>query len=115
MPLQCSKPNDILRDMLHRFVFVYFDSILIFSKSRDEHVYYVRTVLQCLLENSLYVKAEKCEFHYSLFSLLGYIVAEGRLQMDPNKASAVNGWSVTENGRQLQGFQGFNNFYRCFI
>lgn len=51
--------NDVLRDFLNRFVFVYLDNILIFSKS--EHVSHVRQVLQCLLENKLFVKAEKCK------------------------------------------------------
>lgn len=55
--------NDILRDYLNRFVFVYLDDILIFSRSVDEHVTHVRQVLSCLLENKLYAKAEKCEFH----------------------------------------------------
>ena len=43
--------NDVLRDMLDRFVFVYLGDILIFSKSREEHVHHVQTVLQRLLEN----------------------------------------------------------------
>jgi len=54
--------NDVLRDMFNRFVFVYLDDILIFSKSVKEHVLHVRTVLQRLMENKLYVKAEKYEF-----------------------------------------------------
>eukprot|EP00063_Salmo_salar_P095574 XP_014070409.1 PREDICTED: RNA-directed DNA polymerase homolog [Salmo salar] len=52
--------NDVLRDMLNRFVFVYLDDILVFSRSTQEHVLHVRQVLQCLLENQLFVKAEKC-------------------------------------------------------
>lgn len=55
--------NDVLRDFLNIFVFVYLDNILIFSKSLEEHLVHVRSVLQWLLENRLYVKAEKCEFH----------------------------------------------------
>ena len=50
--------NDVLRDMLNRSVFVYLDDILIFSKSIEEHRIHVRQVLQRLLENRLYVKAE---------------------------------------------------------
>lgn len=54
--------NDVLRDMLNQFVFIYLD-ILIFSKNKNEHVHHVQTILQCLLENSLFVKANKCKFH----------------------------------------------------
>ena len=57
--------NDVLRDFLNRFVFVYLDDILIFSKTQSEHIFHVRQVLQRLMENKLFVKAEKCEFHSS--------------------------------------------------
>ena len=57
--------NDVVHDILNRFVFVYIDDIFIFSRSLQEHVLNVRQVLQCLLENQLFVKAEKCEFHHS--------------------------------------------------
>lgn len=67
--------NDVLRDMLNRFVFVYLDDILIFSKSLHEHQQHVRQVPQRLLENKLFVKAEKCEFHVSNTTFLGYIIA----------------------------------------
>lgn len=52
--------NDVLRDMINKYVFVYLDDILIFSKSLEDHIRHVQTVLQRLLENSLFVKAEKC-------------------------------------------------------
>ena len=107
--------NDVLRDMLNRFVFVYLDDILIFSQSREEHIHHVQAVLQRLLENSLFVKAEKCEFHASSVSFLGYIVAQDSLQMDPAKVSAVTSWPVPETRKQLQCFLGFANFYRRFI
>jgi len=54
--------NDLLRDLIDKYVFVYLYDILIFSKSHEEHIHHVQTVLQRLLENSLFVKAEKCEF-----------------------------------------------------
>ncbi len=69
--------NDVLGDMLSRFVFVYLDDILIFSKSETEHGQHVRAVLQRLLQNQLFVKAEKCEFHFSTVSFLGFILSAG--------------------------------------
>ena len=56
--------NDVLRDMLNRFVFVYLDDILFFFRSAQEHVLHVRQVLQRLLVNQMFVKAEKCEFYH---------------------------------------------------
>ncbi len=73
--------NDVLRDMLDQFIYVYLDDILIFSHSLQEHVQRVRRVLQRLLENGLYVKVEKCVFHAQSVPFLGYIVSvEGRIR-----------------------------------
>ncbi|KAI3364364.1 hypothetical protein L3Q82_011161, partial [Scortum barcoo] len=71
-----------------------------------------KPVLQRLLENSLFVKAEKCEFHASSVSFLGFIVGPGSLQMDPAKVSAVASWPTPSSRKQLQRFLGFANFYR---
>ena len=107
--------NDLLRDMIDKFVFVYLDDILIFSRNLVEHVTHVRSVLRRLLDNSLFVKAEKCEFHASSVTFLGYIIAKDSLQMDPAKVSAVTSWATPETRKQLQRFLGFANFYRRFI
>ncbi|KAI3371485.1 hypothetical protein L3Q82_024069 [Scortum barcoo] len=107
--------NDVLRDFLNRFVFVYLDDILIFSRSLKEHQSHVRQVLQRLLENRLYVKKEKCEFHASRVSFLGFIVERGQVQADPEKVRAVAEWPVPTSRKLLQRFLGFANFYRWFI
>ena len=75
--------NDVLRDMLNHTVSVYIDNILIFSKSMEEHRVHVRQVLQRLLENRLYVKAEKCKFHVPSISFLGYIIGRAGLKWNP--------------------------------
>lgn len=107
--------NDVLRDMLNRFVFVYLDDILIFSRTLAEHKQHVRQVLQRLLENRLYVKAEKCAFHVSETAFLGFVVANGELRMDPAKVTAVSQWPRPGDRKQLQRFLGFANFYSRFI
>lgn len=107
--------NDVLQDTINKYVFVYLDDILIFSRSLNEHVHHVQTVLQRLLENSLYVKAEKCEFHASSVPFFGFIVGQGGLQMDSAKVEDVTAWPVAGNRKQLQCFLGFANFYRRFI
>ena len=85
--------NDLLRDVLNKFVFVYLDDILIFSRNLEEHVTHVRSVLRRLLDNSLYVKAEKCDFHAPFVSFLGYIIARDNPRMDPAKVSAATSWA----------------------
>ncbi|XP_071225245.1 uncharacterized protein [Salvelinus alpinus] len=94
--------------MLNRFVFVYLDDILIFSRSAQEHVLHVQQVPQHLLENQLFVKAKKISF-------FGYIIAAGNVQMDPGKVRAVVDWPQPTSRVQLQRFLGFANFYCRFI
>ncbi|KAI3374582.1 hypothetical protein L3Q82_021153 [Scortum barcoo] len=105
----------ILRDFLNRFVFVYLDDILIYSRNLPDHQLHVRQVLQRLLENRLFVKKEKCEFHASQVDFLGFIIKEGCVQADPAKVRAVAEWPIPTNRKLLQRFLGFANFYRRFI
>uniref|UniRef100_A0A8C6Q666 Gypsy retrotransposon integrase-like protein 1 n=2 Tax=Nothobranchius TaxID=28779 RepID=A0A8C6Q666_NOTFU len=107
--------NSVLGDYLNQFVTVYLDDILIFSKSPTEHRQHVRAVLQRLLENRLYVKAEKCEFHVPSVKFLGFILESGRLKTDPDKIQSVLSWPTPTTRKQLQRFLGFANFYRRFI
>ena len=74
-----------------------------------------RTVLRRLLDSSLYVKAEKCEFHEPSVSFLGYVIVKDCLLMDPAKVSAVTSWPVPGTRKQLQRFLGFANSYQRFI
>ncbi|XP_037833528.1 uncharacterized protein LOC112450623 isoform X3 [Kryptolebias marmoratus] len=110
-----SMVNDLLRDMIGQFIFVYLDDILIFSKDLDSHRAHVRQVLLRLLQNNLFVKAEKCDFHQSSTSFLGFNISPGKVSMDQSKVAAVINWPVPLDRRSLQRFLGFANFYRRFI
>ncbi|XP_023805578.1 uncharacterized protein LOC111946457 [Oryzias latipes] len=107
--------NDVLRDFIDRFVFVYLDDILIYSKHPDQHRNHVRQVLQRLSENQLFVKAEKCLFHSTVVPFLGYIFEAGSIRPDPAKIEAVSKWEPPTTRKKLQQFLGFANFYRRFI
>ncbi len=89
--------NDVLRDMLNVFVFVYLDDILIFSPTLQVHVQHVRRVLQRLLENRLFVKAKKCMFHARSVTFLGSVVSAEGISMDPDKVRAVIDWPVPDS------------------
>jgi hypothetical protein len=105
--------NYIFRNMLNRFVYIY--DILVFSHSPQEHVLHVLQVLQCLLVNQLFVKAEKCELHHSTIPFLGYKISARSVQMDPGKVRAVMDWPRPMSRVQLQSFLRFGNFYHHFI
>ncbi len=107
--------NKVFRDMLNRWVIVYIDDILIYSDSYEDHVQHVRVVLQRLIANQLYAKTEKCEFHQSTVSFLGYVISSGGVAMDERKVRAVVNWPRPHSVKELQRFLGFANFYRRFI
>ncbi len=107
--------NDVLRDVVNRFVFVYLDDILIFSQNERDHIQHVRLVLQWLLENRLFAKLEKCEFHAQSVPFLGFILSPEGIRMDPAKVEAVANWPTPDNRKAVQRFLGFANFYRRFI
>ena len=107
--------NDVLRDFLDQFVYVYLDDILIYSPNLASHQDHVNQVLKRLLDHHLYVKAEKSVFHADTVSFLGFIVAPGRVQMDPAKVSAVANWPTPDSRKKVQQFLGFANFYSRFV
>ncbi len=84
--------NDVFRDMLNRWVIVYIDDILIFSESLEAHIHQVRAVLKRLIEHQLYAKKEKCEFHQTRVSFLGYIISADGVTMDNSKVQSVLNW-----------------------
>ncbi len=81
-------------DMLNIFVCVYLDDILIFLDALQEHIQHLRCVLQHLLENCLFVKAEKCVFHGSSVTYLGLVMSADGISMDTAKGRAVIDWPV---------------------
>ena len=85
--------NDVLRDLLNICVVVYLDDILIFSRTPKEHTTHIHLVLQRLLENRLFVKAEQCVFNMASVEFLGHILEKGQVQADPKKIRAVEEWA----------------------
>ncbi len=107
--------NDIFRDMLDRWMIVFIDDILIYSNTREEHIHHVRSELKRLMQYQLYAKAEKCEFHQTSISFLGYIISQEGVAMDERKVKAVLEWPKPQTVKELQRFLGFANFCRRFI
>ncbi|MBW0574996.1 hypothetical protein O181_114711 [Austropuccinia psidii MF-1] len=107
--------NIIFQDPLDVYVVVYFDDIMVFSKSEEEHVTHVSTVLSRLRAKNLFAKASKCLFHVSSVEYLGYVVFSEGLKMDQAKVQQILNWPPPRNLKALQSFLGFANFYRCFI
>ncbi|KAG1956957.1 retrotransposable element [Pimephales promelas] len=107
--------NEIFRDLLHQFVIIYIDDILIYSPDLPTHIRHVQTVLQRLRDHLLFLKLEKCEFHLDTVQFLGYLITPRSITMDQRKVDAVNNWPQPTSRKDLQRFLGFANFYRRFI
>jgi hypothetical protein len=104
--------NDVLRPFLHRFVLVFFDDILIYSKSWVDHL---RVILTELRRHVLFVKRSKCAFGVSSVAHLGHIISEVGVAMDPAKVQAIKDWPVPRSARALRGFLDLAGYYRKFI
>jgi hypothetical protein len=107
--------NEVLRQFLDISVIVYLDDILIYSKTREDHVFHVKQVLEKLREHRLWAKAEKCRFFQNSVDFLGYVVSQDGVSMDPAKVKTILEWKPPRNVKDVQVFLGFANFYRKFI
>jgi hypothetical protein len=108
-----SAMNSILQDL--PFAVVYLDDILIFSKSHEEHVGHVRTVLERLQKYQYYCKLSKCEFFKRSVTFLGHIVSAEGVRPDPRKTSVVRDWPKPTNISELRSFLGLANYFRKFV
>ncbi|KAK3571601.1 hypothetical protein QTP86_015335 [Hemibagrus guttatus] len=107
--------NGVFQDILGKWVIAYIDDILVYSTSLEEHVHHVREVFSRLQQHRLFVKPEKCEFHQTTMSFLGYVITRQGVEMDVTKVQAVTEWPSPSTVKALQHFLVFANFYRRFI
>jgi hypothetical protein len=86
--------NKVFMEYLEKFIVVFIDDIMIFSKNDEEHDKHVCLVLQKLRQNQLYVKLNKCEFWLKEVSFLGHIISEGGISIYPSKVKYVLSWNT---------------------
>jgi hypothetical protein len=100
---------------LDKFVIVFLDDILIYSKSEEENEHNLRMVLQVLRERHLYAKLSKCSFYQKHIHYLGHIISKDGIAMDPKKTKAIREWSALKNVVEVRSFMGLASYYRRFI
>ena len=88
--------NNIFRPYLDKFVLVYLDDILVYSKTGEEHVEHLKTVLELLREHKLYGKLPKCELLSQNIEHLGHIISKDGIQVNPKKIEAVMKWEAPQ-------------------
>nr|CAD1820506.1 unnamed protein product [Ananas comosus var. bracteatus] len=107
--------NHVFKPFIGKFLVVYFDDILIYSKSIEEHITHLRQVFQILREQKLYANFKKCNFVTNSLVFLGYVVSAEGIKMDPAKVEAIVSWPEPTSLQDIRSFHGLASFYRRFI
>ena len=107
--------NRVFKNFLGSFVIIFIDDILIYSRSREEHVDHLRIVLGILREKKLYAKFKKCEFWLEKVAFLGHVISKEGVSVDPAKIEAVNSWPRPTNVTEIRSFLGLARYYRQFV
>ena len=89
--------NEVLKEYAGKFVIVYLDDILVFSRSKEEHLENLKLVLRTLQEEKLLINLKKCSFMKEELIYLGFVVSKERLKIDPEKVQAIWDWPIPRN------------------
>src|SRR3954464_3608131 len=107
--------NSIFMEYLDKFVVVYLDDILIYSKNEEEHAEHLRLVLMKLREHRLYAKFSKCEFWLPEVTYLGHVISAKGIAVNPERVQAVLDWTPPESVKQVRSFLGLASYCRRFV
>jgi hypothetical protein len=107
--------NKVFMEYLDRFVVVFIDDILIYSKSESDHEEHLRLVLQKLRDNQLYAKYSKCEFLIGEVPFLGHVISNGGISVDPAKVKEIMVWSIPTTVTEIRSFLGLAGYYWRFM
>ena len=107
--------NHILRAFNGNFVVVYFNDILIYSKTLEEHVDHMQQVLDVLRNEKLLTNHEMCTFCLDQVVFLGFVVSAHGVEVDEEKIKAVREWKPPQNVSQVRSLLGLAGFYRPFV
>lgn len=107
--------SHVLKGQNWKFVLVYIDDILVFSKDFDTHMQHLNEVFQRLREANLTLKPSKCQFGVNKVMFLGHILSANGVNTDPSKIDKIQNFPVPATQKELRGFLGLCNYYRRFV
>jgi hypothetical protein len=107
--------NCSFKPFLRIFVLVFFDDILMYNKSWEEHVQHVDMVLQLLKEQQIYAKPFKCFFGLREVEYLGHIVSHEGVNVNPNKIKVMMDWTIPKTLKNIRRFLGLTGYYHKFV
>ena len=105
----------IFRPLLRKFVFIFFNDILVYSRSLSDHLGHLRLVLETLAKHQLYAKKSKCMFAWEEVEYLGYLISSEVVKTDPKKTAVIQQWPIPRDVKALRAFLGLIGYYRKFM
>lgn len=118
----CNAPNTFMRLMnkglklfTNDFIVIYFVDILIYSKHKENHLQHVRTILEALRTNKLFLNFKKRDFLTDKLIFLGFVINAQGVSIDPKKFLVVQEWPIPTNVHEVRSSHGLATFYRRFI
>jgi hypothetical protein len=107
--------NSVFMPELDKFVVVFIDDILIYSKSEEEYAQHLWVILQQLRDHQLYAKFSKCAFWLKEVPFLGHVISAEGIAVDPSKVQEVLDWKSPKSVTQIRSFLRLAGYYRWFI
>ncbi|GKA53769.1 putative reverse transcriptase domain-containing protein [Tanacetum coccineum] len=107
--------NRVCKPHLDKFVIVFIDDILIYSKSKQEHEKHLKIILDLLKKEELYAKFSKCEFWIPKVQFLGHVIDSEGIHVDPAKIESIKDWASPKSPTEIRQFLGLAGYYRRFI
>jgi transposase InsO family protein len=107
--------TNMLREFINEFVIVYFDDIVVYSKTIDEHREHVKKILQRMRKHKIHLKAKKCEFEVTKTKYLGYMMSGETAEMLEEKVKEILDWPELTDLKSIERFRGLAGYYRRFV
>jgi hypothetical protein len=107
--------NCTLQPLLRRCVIVFFDDILVYNRTLEEHLEHLRQVFTLLAKDKWLIKLSKCQFAQQRISYLGHVVSADGVATDPAKIQSIQSWPTPTDAKQLRSFLGLAGYYRKFV